>query len=240
MTRRDGRPTIVLFDIDGTLIRSAGIGRSSLERALEIERGWSAALEGVILDGRTDPLIVSDAFAAHGEALSRGTFERVAARYTQCLEAAFTSFDEGRVLPGVFELLDLLDREPRLAVGLVTGNIEAAAKLKLEHFGLGERFTFGAYGSDGAERAALVELACQRSGLCGREPWVLVIGDTPSDVAAAKACGASSVAVATGHLYGAAELAASEPSCLLDDLSDPRPILELLELSLTAPRSNPL
>jgi len=123
----------------------------------------------------------------------------------------------GKVLPGVVELLDLLaDTEHTL--GLLTGNIAKGAEVKAKHYGLDHHFAFGSYGDDHWDRNKLGPIAIERSGKPFASADVIVIGDTPKDIACAKACDAKSVAVATGK-FNADELAAHDPDLVLADLA---------------------
>lgn len=215
---------VLLFDIDGTLIRSGGIGGLSLNRTFKELFGWDQALGGMQLDGMTDPLILEAVFKAHNRPLE--PFGPIYDHYAGVLEESFQGFDKGRVLPGIPELLAALKKEDA-ALGLLTGNIEAGARIKLEHYGLWDVFDFGAYGSDDKIRAQLVPIGVARSGLEANS-GVVVIGDTPADIASAKAHNALSVAVATGSRYSYNDLEACHPDFLFKDLSKTAEILKVL------------
>ena len=215
---------VLLFDIDGTLIKSGGVGGLALNRTFKELFGWDNALGGMHLDGMTDPLIYEAVFEAQGRPLE--PFEPIYARYTEVLEECFQGFEKGRVLTGIPEILEALKGED-VALGLLTGNIEAGARLKLQHFGLWDHFDFGAYGSDHKIRAELVPIGVKRSKVtsCDR---VVVIGDTPADIASAKAHDALSIAVATGSKYQYEDLKACEPDFLFRDFSNPAEVLKAL------------
>ena len=187
----------------------------ALERAFEVVHGRPRALEGVVLDGSTDPIILDEALKLAG---LRAPHAPILEAYLGFLEEEAAALRTGGVLPGVAELLAALEDRRDVARGLVTGNIEPGAFVKLRRFGLERAFRFGGYGSDTPERSEMVRLAVERSGARSGAPVVL-IGDTPNDIRAARANGALSIAVATGHRYGRDELAALEPDMLLDDLS---------------------
>jgi phosphoglycolate phosphatase-like HAD superfamily hydrolase len=221
---------LCLFDIDGTLISTPGAGRRAFERAclevLEVE----GALEGIRLDGMTDPLILDEVYARRLPRGARpGEREAVLARYVALLPGELAASDY-IVHRGVHAALDRL-AELGATVGLATGNVEAGARAKLERGQLWQRFAFGGYGSDAADRGALVGIARQRgeriAGRIFQRAEALVLGDTPRDVAAARAAGCYSIALATGS-YSMAELEASGadrvyPSCeeWLDELGAP-------------------
>ena len=215
---------VLLFDIDGTLIRSGGVGSSSLNQCFKELYGWEKALGGMRLDGMTDPLILEAVFEAHSRPLE--PFQPIYGRYTQILEKTLENFPGGAVLPGIKEVLDRLKSED-VALGLLTGNIERGAQIKLEHYELWDRFDFGAYGSDDKIRANLVPIALNRSGIDSASR-VIVIGDTPSDIATAKAHDALSIAVATGSRFRHDDLKACEPDFLFEDFSEPEQFMTAL------------
>jgi phosphoglycolate phosphatase len=192
---------LILFDIDGTLIATSGAGLRALDRALADVLGCAGACGGIRADGRTDPAIIAEGFErAVGRAPHPTEEAQVVARYLAHLvdEVARASY---RVLPGVPAALDLLEAQGVL-FGLATGNIERGAEIKLRRGDLWRRFPFGGYGSDSPDRGALVARAIARAearaGCAFAREEVWVIGDTPRDIAAARACGARALAVATG------------------------------------------
>jgi phosphoglycolate phosphatase-like HAD superfamily hydrolase len=194
---------IVLFDIDGTLIRTGRAGSRAMNRAFDDLFGIADAFDGIQMAGRTDKWILDDAAARAGVDLSGGNFERFQRRYFERLaEALPEPAPEKGVLPGVQNLLETIDARDDIFVGLLTGNCEQGARLKLEHFDLWKFFRGGAYGDDVADRNHLFDVALQRAEACGwsRVPPqdVVIVGDTVLDVECARAAGARSVAVATG------------------------------------------
>ncbi len=218
---------ICLFDIDGTLISTGGAGRAALERALASEFGIEHTIDRMLLSGRTDRAIVHDLFRMHAIPDTEENQQRLAAGYLRhlpgCLERS-----AGTVLPGVVELLRRLSRRGDTALGLLTGNTRLGAQAKLAFFGLDTFFALGGYGDehhdrDDVARSALVEVR-QRHGDKVRLNRVWVIGDTPLDIRCARCIGARSVAVATGW-HDSAELAQHRPDVLVENLSDPEPLL---------------
>jgi phosphoglycolate phosphatase len=216
---------LVLFDVDGTILTARGAGRRALAAALNQVYGTAGDIERYDLRGRTDPRIVFDLM--EGAGLSR---EAVRERLDDCFEAyarglAAEIGDGSAVvtLPGIAELVLRLDGAPEALVGLLTGNIEAGARIKLEPTGLRPYFRLGAYGSDHLDRRQLPSLAARRAqALTGerfRPDEVLVIGDTPHDIECARHFGAVAVAVATG-LYAREALEAEHPDLLFDNFSD--------------------
>jgi len=206
---------LVLFDIDGTLISSGRAGARGMNRSFERLFGVSGALDEVPLAGRTDRAIVSDALARAGQPVNEETFLRVRQAYLEDLPGAMAdpASAPGGILPGVSRLLEDLARE-RVAVGLLTGNFARGAAIKLGHFGLWERFAFGAFGDDHADRRALVPMAVEAAAEAGLGRFtpdrIVVIGDTPLDVDCAHAYGAHAMAVATG-IFSYEDLAATRP-----------------------------
>ena len=216
---------LVLFDIDGTILTARGAGRRALAAALSLVYGTDGNIERYDLRGRTDPRIVFDLM--EGAGLTR---EAVRERLDDCFEAyarglaAEIGDGSGVVtLPGVAELVRRLAGAAGALVGLLTGNIEEGARIKLEPTGLRPYFRLGAYGSDHLDRRQLPALAARRAqalvGVGFKPDEVLVIGDTPCDIECARHFGAVAVAVATG-LYPRHELEAEQLDLLFDDFSD--------------------
>lgn len=216
---------LFLFDVDGTLVSARGLGRAALAHALREVFGTAGAIDGYDFRGKTDPRIVHDLMGGAGIAP-----ETIAARTGECFEAYVRELgqllgDGGgvRVMPGVRALVEGLAARADAVVGLLTGNIEAGARLKLRPTGLLPRFRVGAFGSDDMDRRRLAVIARDRARrLVGHDfgfDHVTIIGDTPHDVDCARACGAVAVAVATGQ-YPAGELAACAPDLLFGDFAD--------------------
>lgn len=198
---------LYLFDIDGTLVDTGGAGMTALKEATREVFGN----EGPVLDlaGSTDLGLIAN-IHAHFEI--EPTRERIDAYF----EVYLTRLDwnlshgnfPGRVFEGVTELLAGLGARPDTTIGLLTGNISGGAAAKMRHFGLSGHFPFGAYGCDHADRNLLGPIALERARAhAGREftaaeTWV--IGDTPKDIACARAMGAKVLAVATGQFSAAA------------------------------------
>ncbi len=197
----DHAPTLVLFDIDGTLILSGRAGVRALNRAFVDLYGRRNVLDGIAVAGRTDRAIVTDALGRAGMAATADAIASVRAAYLSHLpaELAMPVRDPSGVLAGVPALLDALEARDDVRVGLLTGNFERGAALKLGHFDLWHRFGFGAFGDDHVNRRDLVPVAIERAAPhAGHPARVVVIGDTPLDVDCAHAHGARAIAVATG------------------------------------------
>ncbi len=220
---------VCLFDIDGTLIASGGAGKAALEAALTSEFGVTNIAEPVDLRGRTDRAIVAELIGCCGLDPSPETCRRLIDAYLRHLPE-YMRKGAGRVLPGIANLLKLLDGHGAVALGLLTGNIRAGAEIKLGHFGLFDYFAFGGFGDDHHDRddvarEALAEVRARFDGTMTPDR-IWVIGDTPLDVRCARAIGAKAVAVTTGW-HTREELEASAPDLLVTDLSDPTSLLSL-------------
>lgn len=219
-------PIAWLFDIDGTLLTTDGAARESFARAVREVLGAEDDLAGVAFAGRTETLILADILAKHGRSFGAGEEERFWEVVYATMRRALRP-DRGRLLPGVPELLDAIDRQPDWVVGLLTGNRTEMARIKLDHYGIGDRFAFGGFGEETAHRNDLAKLVVARVRAAHDIPpsRCIVIGDTEHDVACARAAGAYVVAVATGSRRRE-ELAVLKPDLLLDDLTDRDGLIE--------------
>ena len=224
---------LVLFDIDGTLVLTGGAGLRAMNRAVEEVLGHENALHEVPLAGRTDWSILRDAVSKMHRELDDGLLDELRRRYVANLEVEIERPGRGvkGVMPGVESLLRELESRGDVFTGLLTGNFEEGARIKLAHFDLWRYFQCGAFGGDSSDRNALVPVAVERARACGLPPIshadVLVVGDTPSDVACAHAVGAIPVAVATGG-FTEDQLRDSGAEIVFRDLSDTGRFLRLL------------
>ena len=217
---------VALFDIDGTLLWTKGAGRRAMERALAANIGTSGPADHRY-DGKTDRQIVREAMRHEGFADSEvdARMERVMANYLVELMVELERDDHGvKLLPGVLELLDALEKRDDVVLGLLTGNVVHGAERKLRCVGIEfARFPVGAFGSDGEHRHDLPAIARDRAsahiGRPVRGDACVIIGDTPSDVACGRGIGARAIAVATGH-YDVASLEACNPHAVFPDLTD--------------------
>jgi phosphoglycolate phosphatase-like HAD superfamily hydrolase len=220
---------IILFDIDGTLVRTGGAGKAAMESALCEVFGVRLAADGIPYSGRTDLAIGHDLLAGHAIAPTPANLTRLIDGYLARLPVHLGR-TAGVVCPGVGELLGVLSGRSDVVLGLLTGNVRRGAEAKLSHYGLWHRFICGGFGDDHHDRDDVARSALRSVGehvggaVNPSDVWV--IGDTPLDVGCARAVGARAVAVATGW-HPIAELAACGPDLLLDDLSDPAELLRL-------------
>jgi phosphoglycolate phosphatase-like HAD superfamily hydrolase len=226
--------TIVLFDIDGTLIRTGRAGSRAMNLAFEDLFGIPGAFDGIRMAGRTDKGILEEVASHAGVDLSNGNFLRFRERYfVRLLEALpeRAPHPSKGILPGVEPLLTALSKRADVFPALLTGNCEEGARIKLQYFNLWRFFRCGAFGDDVVDRNHLFEVAMERSAACGaprvHPGEVLVVGDTVLDVACARAAGARSVAVATGP-SDAETLRAAGADVVIEDLSDTAGFLRLL------------
>jgi phosphoglycolate phosphatase-like HAD superfamily hydrolase len=213
---------LVLFDIDQTILHSGGAGEKALTLALRERFGREETLENIDIAGKTDVWIAHRIFEAHGIEPHQENVERFLDGYLDYLEKELDG-TKGRLLPGFPEILHALARKPDVAVGLLTGNLRLGAELKLRRFGVLDHFSFGAFADDSHERNLLGPFARERAreayGTDFQARDIYIIGDTPHDIACAKAIGAHGVGVATGR-YSRAALEAAGADFVFDDLSD--------------------
>jgi len=229
---------ILLWDIDGTLIRSLQTGGYKVYTIPVLEEifGTSGQLATMHVSGMTDLQIIAEALRDEGFTHEdiRKRIHEVSVRIT---EEARRVTGNGtpffQVIPGVREMLDVLDQHPRYRSALLTGNIEAMAYLKMELVGLEKYFSLpGAFGDESHDRKDLPALAAERirnqlkMNLAAEQ--FIVLGDTPNDIGCAQHFGARAVALGTGRFYSAEELLACEPDAFLPDLSDTELVLETL------------
>lgn len=218
---------VILFDIDGTLVRTGGAGKVAIESALSETFGVAVRDREVSYSGRTDRAISADLLRVHDLDPSPENVARLIDAYLARLPAALREY-HGVVCPGIAELVARLHGRGDVVLGLLTGNVRRGAAHKLAHYGLWEFFPFGGFGDDHADRddVARAALAAHRAHTArNADPAdVWVIGDTPLDVKCARAIGAKAVAVATGW-HPLDELATTGADFVFADLSDPRELL---------------
>jgi phosphoglycolate phosphatase len=221
---------LVLFDVDGTLLTSAGVATHIFGECLAEVAGRTIPTEGYSMAGKTDPQIVRELLERGGYSppAIEGAVSQVLDRYLARFGPALAASPRPRLFPGVRELLGALAARPAILLGLLTGNVERGAALKLARFGLESHFRLGAYGSDSPRRRELVEVAVGRAhALIGRRfagRDVVIVGDTPLDIDCGRAAGAMTVAVATGP-YSMDDLASHAPDALFADFSAVEPVL---------------
>lgn len=230
---------VLLWDIDGTLIRSARTGafKDYTIPMLEKVFGTSGRLAEMQVSGMTDLQIVAEALRDEGfthEDVNQ-RIDQLRVHYMEEMKRATGNGEEFfELLPGVRETLQAIASEPRYRSALLTGNIEAAACLKMDLMGLSEFFDLpGAFGDESHNRNDLPELAATRIKQhldVDLEPHqFIVIGDTPNDIGCAKHFGARSLAVGTGRLYSTKDLLECDPDAFIPNLADPEQVLKVLQ-----------
>lgn len=232
-------PTLVLFDVDGTLLETKGAGRRALERAFRDVFGIDDATPlgaGVRYSGRTDPRIVADVAreaGIPGDEIERRFGELVRAYLVELRRELADPALVGRVLPGVRTVLDRLRARSHVSLGLVTGNLEDGARAKLGRFDLNGYFSDGGFSSDHPDRDEIARIAherfCRRTGFRFPPDSVTIVGDTELDVACARANGFRAVAVC-GDAAGRAEVEAAGPDVLLSGFDDLTAVMRALRL----------
>ena len=226
------RPTVLLFDIDGTLVTTGGAGRRSIDRAFELLHGRADACSHFSFDGMTDRGIARMGLETIGVPVDAAAIDTLLARYVECLEEAVRSVPEEQYIvhAGMREAVDA-SIAAGMAVGLGTGNVREGARVKLSRVGLFEKFSFGGFGDDHELRPELIRRGAERGaaklGVALAHARVVVIGDTPKDVSAAQAIGAESFAVATGG-FSVEQLRAIGPTYLFETLAAPGALDALL------------
>ncbi len=220
-------PLLVLWDIDHTLVDTRGVGREIWAEAFEEVTGQPMR-EQAKVDGSTEPVILRETLRLHGLHDSRDLFER----FAQALGAAHVRRaadlrERGRALPGAPPLLAALAARDGVTQTVMTGNVRAAAEVKLAAFGLDHYIdlSIGAFGEDADERPQLVRTALRRAQM--RPEDAVLVGDTPYDVEGGLSCGVRVIGVATG-LTDADDLRAAEATEVVEDLADTEKMLKLL------------
>ena len=212
---------LLLWDIDGTLISTGAAGHRAIGRATAA-RFKGGDLDGVEIAGRTDLGIGRQILSKYHAPVNDESVHSFLDLYVEFLEEELPR-GKGRVLPGVLELLEDAATKSDITLGLLTGNLERGAKLKLEHYDLWRFFAFGAFADDHHDRNRLGAFALSRAhettGIDFAPAQVDVIGDTGHDIACGKAFGARTIAVATGS-WSREQLAEHKPDFLFDDLAN--------------------
>ena len=226
MTKR----RLLLFDIDGTLIHSGGAGIQALKVALKERFGIDDDLGDIEIAGMTDSGIVMSILNKHKIPATNENVTAFLDSYAHFLSLELPR-RQGKLLPGVLELLKKLKSRKHLVLALLTGNISRGARLKLEHYGVWHFFEFGAFADDHHDRNQLGSIAQVRAKEKHDHEFsadeIDVIGDTPRDIACGKAFGARTIAVATGS-WQREQLAEHRPDFLIEDLSDVDGVIDTL------------
>jgi phosphoglycolate phosphatase-like HAD superfamily hydrolase len=225
---------LVLFDIDGTLLSSEGMGRAAMQAALAKVFG-SPGNPSYRYDGKTDKQIVRDVMRLEGH-----SDEHIDSRMDKLIELYLEGLRTGakggkfsvRPLEGVLEVLDALEALDDVVLGLLTGNVEPGARVKLTAAGIDpDRFRVNAFGSDHEHRPQLPAIAQRRAnetlGLDIAGERMVVIGDTPADIECGRSLGARSIGVASGH-YSVEQLQAHDPYAVFPSLANTGQVVETI------------
>jgi len=221
-------PTLVLFDIDQTLLYSGGAGIRALNLAFQEVTGIADGFREITYGGKTDPQIMREALTLHGLPSDESMIATLTKRYLHHFPSMM-AVSPARLKPGVPSILDEARAVPSLVLGLLTGNLEPSARMKLDRFNLNPYFEVGAFGSDDEDRDSLLPIAVDRlrtvKGIAVPYEDCVVVGDTPLDVRCAHVYGARCVGVATGA-YSVEELRSSNADLVVPDLSEAALIVE--------------
>jgi len=221
---------LLLFYIDGTLIASGGAGEWALRDAMKTRFGVEEDLGGILLAGATDKKIAVAMLEKNGLSPSPENITALLDEYLSHLETRMPKHN-GRVLPGMIELLEVLAKREEAVLALLTGNVVRGAEIKLTHYGVWHHFEFGAFADDHHDRNELGKFARARAlahhGIEFPPEKIYVIGDTPRDIECGRAISAKTVAIATGH-YSFEELAEHTPDFLFRVFSETERVVECL------------
>ncbi len=214
--------TLLLWDIDYTLIDAGHAGEHALKVALKNAFDIEDDLAWLHYFGRTDVWIARAILEHHFSTTTPENIQRFLDAYLDALALALHT-PHTHILPGILDLLAEISTRSDIAQGLLTGNLMRGAKTKLNHHGLWSHFPFGAFADDAEQRNDLGPYALRRAqahhGISFPPDRIFVIGDTPHDIACGKAIGARTLAVATGD-YSTEQLSTHKPSILMENLAD--------------------
>jgi phosphoglycolate phosphatase len=223
---------LILWDIDGTLIKSHGAGVRAMEKALTRRFGVTVDLGSIDWAGRTDSWITGEVFRHVGLPDTPQNSHDYLEAYLEQLPLELASGQPGVVLPGIMELLETLHHRSDIAQGLLTGNLRRGAELKLTHHKVWHYFEFGAFADDSPRRNDLGPHAVRRAGerhTVGFLPEnTFIIGDTPHDIECGKVIGARTIAVATGT-FSYEQLAAHQPTAVFKNFADTATFLKVID-----------
>ena len=222
---------LLLWDIDGTILHTGKAGETALGRAMEKLHGVNRGMQGLEIAGRTDKWIVEQLLARDGKPNGPAEVAHFLDVYVELLAEELPRRNGG-LHPGVLGILEEAHKRPELVQALLTGNIEKGARLKLTRYGVNHFFEFGAFADDSALRNELGPHAKRRAKEHHGEEFdperIFVIGDTPHDIACARAIGAKAIAVATGA-FTEKQLKDCGADAVFTDLAHPKSFFQLLD-----------
>ncbi len=223
---------LILFDIDGTLVDTGGAGSRALDIVFMEYFSIKNAFRDINMSGKTDTQIIKEGLTAHNLPLDNRYIADIVVLYLKTLSREINN-DRKRTMPGVREALSALTNDNgSYYLGLLTGNIEQGARIKLSPFDLNKYFPFGAFGSDDEDRNKLLPYATKRFSLIYNKEIdftnCIIVGDTPRDIDCAKPYGAYCIAVATGY-YSTSRLRDAGADVVMEDLSDTEEFIKSLK-----------
>jgi phosphoglycolate phosphatase len=222
---------LILWDIDGTLITSGGAGERALIAALKTGFGLDGSLNWLEYSGRTDAWIAHEVLRHYGLPETPENIQRYLEGYLHALVTEMPN-PRARLHAGILSLLETLHRRTDLAQGLLTGNLQRGARIKLEHFAVWHYFEFGAFADDSPRRNDLgshaLRRARERHGIEFPPQNVFIIGDTPWDIECGKFIDAKTIAVATGN-FSVEQLRAHQPTAVFADFNDTTAFLRAID-----------
>ena len=225
---------LILWDIDGTIIVSHGAGFRAMARALTERFGATVDMGKIDWAGRTDSWIAGEVLRVTGLADTPENIHEFLEGYLEILPQELSTGRPGLVLPGILELLETLRTRPDVVQGLLTGNLQRGAEVKLTHYKVWHYFEFGAYADDSPRRNDLgphaLRRAKERHAVEFSPQHTFIIGDTPHDIECGKVIGARTIAVATGK-YSVGELAGHKPTAVFRDFADTAAFLRVIDTS---------
>jgi len=223
---------LILWDIDGTLVCTGKAGETALLKAIKEKTGKDGSLDVIDYRGRTDLFIARQILDHHGLPITSESLHAFTECYLKHLAIELPKAKDGRLLPGILAALEAVKKHKGIAQGLLTGNLVKGAQLKLDHYSVWHYFEFGAFADDSHIRDELGPYALRRAkdrhGRDFKPKDVFIVGDTPHDIACARAIGANSIAVATGN-FSKDDLLKCEPTAYFDDLSDLNAFFAVIE-----------
>jgi phosphoglycolate phosphatase-like HAD superfamily hydrolase len=224
--------TLLLFDIDGTLLRAEGATHKAMIKTFQGLFDIQQSIEDISFLGRTDPELFKDvALKLLGRSLTEAELTTVSERYLALLPGELNGLVTFHLMPGVKELLPFLAARKDIILGLETGNLESAAYMKLKRGGIGDYFSLGGFGSDSEDRTEIVRIGIERARSFDHDSIpdtsIFVIGDSPHDITAGKSLGVNTIAVGTG-LVAQEKILGTSPSYYFQDLSDIPAILKCI------------
>lgn len=225
---RDPHKKLVLFDIDGTLISAGGAGTRSMNLAFQGLFGIKDAFKDISMAGKTDPQIMKEGLKLHGFSHMDGNVESMKQMYLQFLHNEINN-PFRKLKPGIQDVLNVLHKRD-MPLGLLTGNLEKGAKIKLTPFGIYDFFLDGAFGSDDEDRDMLLPIAIEKfkqKGFHISPKDCIVVGDTPRDVQCARIHQAHCIAVATGP-YSREDLLNTDADIVLDSLTETEKCIDFI------------